>query len=496
MPDEMVTGRRRAWDPPSPTLRDVLAVIFRQQRVFLYTIPVVLLGAFLYGLLVPSYQAHMKMLLRRSRVDPVVTPQQNPPLDLSHQEITEEDVNSEVELLRDENLLRKVVEANGLAANHGWTFSLGGDPEDVRVARAVRRVARRLKVEPVRKTNLIAVSYDASDPATAAHVLQSLASFYVEKHKELHRLTGELPFFQQQAERSQKSLDAVESQVLDFSRGRGVVSAALERDLALQRVSEIESRHQQVRVDVEETARRIRSLQTKLEVFPERSTSLIRTAENAQLMETLKGKLLALELQRTELLTKYEPSYRVVQEVEKQIAQAQTAIAAEKLTPLHEETTEKDPNYEWAKAELEKAQVDQSTLATREQEIARELAAARSQAERLGEDAVHQQDLLRAMKTAEETYLLYAKKTEEARIGDALDERGIVNVAIAESPVAPVLPKHSGWMILLAGLMTAGATSTGIAFAVDYLDPALRTPEEVVTFLRVPVLASLPREIA
>lgn len=496
MPDEMITGRRRAWDPPAPTLRDVLAVIFRQQRVFLYTIPVVLLGTFLYGLLVPSYQAHMKMLLRRGRVDPVVSPQQNPPLDLSHQEITEEDVNSEVELLRDENLLRKVVEANGMATKHGWTFSWGGDLEAVRLARAVRRLASRLKVEPVRKTNLIAVSYDASDPATAAQVLESLAAFYVEKHKEVHRLTGELPFFQQQTERSQRRLDEVESQLLDFSRGRGVVSAALERDLALQRVSEIEFRRQQVRVDIEETARRIRSLQTKLEVFPERSTSLIRTAENAQLMETLKGKLLALELQRTELLTKYEPSYRVVREVEEQIAQAWAAIAVEELTPLHEETTEKDPNYEWAKAELEKAQVEQSALATREQGIARELSAARSQAQRLGEDTVRQQDLLRAMKTAEETYLLYAKKTEEARIGDALDERGIVNVAIAESPVAPVLPKHSGWMILLAGLMTAGATGTALAFAVDYLDPALRTPEDVVTFLRVPVLASIPREIA
>jgi hypothetical protein len=36
----------------------------------------------------------------------------------------------------------------------------------------------------------------------------------------------------------------------------------------------------------------------------------------------MKSKLLELELRRTELLTKFQPSYRLVREVEQQIAQA------------------------------------------------------------------------------------------------------------------------------------------------------------------------------
>jgi polysaccharide biosynthesis transport protein len=495
MPEEMLVSRERAANPPTPTLRDVLGVIFRQRRVFLYTFALVVLSMLLYGLLAPSYQAHMKVLLRRGRVDPAITAGQNPPLELSRQEISEEELNSEVELLRDESSLRKVVEANGLAKG-GWKLPLIGDSDDARAEHAVRKLARRLKVEPLRKTNLIAVSYEAADPAAAARILQSLQDLYLEKHKQVHRPTGQLPFFEQQTERSRQQLEQAESRLLDFSRGQGVVSAALERDLAIQRTSEIETRAQQVRVDAEEVSRRIRSLENTLEGLPPRSTAQIRTGENPQLMETLKGKLLALELQRTELLTKFEPSYRPVQEVDEQIRQAKAAIAAEQAAPPREETTEKDPNYEWAKAELEKAQVDQSAIAARQRVVTSELATARQGAQLLGEDAVHQQDLLRNMKTAEETYLLYAKKSEEARIGDALDERGIVNVAIAEPPVAPALPKHSALVILLAGLAAATATSTGLAFAADYLDPALRTPDEVVAYLHAPVLASLPRGVA
>jgi uncharacterized protein involved in exopolysaccharide biosynthesis len=100
------------------------------------------------------------------------------------------------------------------------------------------------------------------------------------------------------------------------------------------------------------------------------------------------------------------------------------------------------------------------------------------------------------MKTAEDGYLLYLRKSEEARIGDALDERGIVNVTIAEPPIAPALPQHSWLFILAVGFVGAAAASLLVAFIADYLDPAFRTPQELGDCLRMPVLASLPREIA
>ena len=100
------------------------------------------------------------------------------------------------------------------------------------------------------------------------------------------------------------------------------------------------------------------------------------------------------------------------------------------------------------------------------------------------------------MKTAEETYLLYAKKSEQARIGDALDERSILNVTVVESPQVPALPKYSTLTYVIVGLFAATITSTGLTFAADHLDPAFRTPEEVEATLNLPVLASLPREAA
>jgi uncharacterized protein involved in exopolysaccharide biosynthesis len=497
MSDEMVVSRKRGPGSSSPTLRDVLAVIFRRRPLFVGAFLVVLAGTVLYGWLMPSYQSRMKVLLRRGRADPMVTPEQKSPVEFARPEISEEELNSEVELLRDQDLLRVVVEENQLASDQGWKWiPLRQNSDEVRLARAVRLLGQRVKAEPIRKTNVIVVNYEAASPEQAAQVLRSLAHVYLEKHKQVHRPEGELPFFDEQSDRSRRALDQAESRLLDFSRDQGVVSAAMERDLALRRAGEIESGYIQTRVAIVETIHRIRALERQMLSLPQRSTSQIRTADNPQLLESLKAKLLELELKRTELLTKYEPGYRLVQEVEEQITQTQAAIAKEERAPIREETTEKDPNYEWAKAELGKARVELSATEARAKTIGSELASALLQARKLGEEAIWQQDLLTAMKTAEETYLLYARKSEQARISDALDERDIVNVAIVESPVAPVLPKHSPWTYLALGLVAAVTTSTGLAFAADYLDPAFRTPEEVVEYLNLPVLASLPREAA
>jgi capsular polysaccharide biosynthesis protein len=45
------------------------------------------------------------------------------------------------------------------------------------------------------------------------------------------------------------------------------------------------------------------------------------------------------------------------------------------------------------------------------------------------------------------------------------------------------------------GFVTAVTSGTGAAFAADHLDPALRTPEEVMLCLELPVLASMPEKI-
>jgi uncharacterized protein involved in exopolysaccharide biosynthesis len=449
--------------------------------------------AVLYAVAGMKYEATMKVMVRRGRANAPVTDQENAPLDLTRIVVTEEELNSEVELLRDDEVLRRVVRETDIGGRDWFHFLRIGEGNAERVERAARRLARQLDVEPLKKTNLIAIRYAAADPRIAARVLQSVEKAYLEKHMEVHRPIGEYRFFEQQAIESRRQLENAKRKLLDFTAVRGAVAAAQQRDLAVQKLSEVDAGYRQTKVDLAETRQRSWALEMQLEKLPERTTSQVRLADNPELLKALKSSLLDLQLKRTALLTKFEPSHRLVQEVEQQIAQAEAMIAAENALPLKDETTDKNAPYEWAKLELQKAQVQLKGLQARQEAMGAQQSAYQAMAQRLGEDAITQNDLLSSEKAAEDNYLLYVRKKEEARMDDALDQGGIVNVAIAEHPVAPALPVWSAWAVLAFGLAAAGVAGTGAAFSADYLDPAFRTPEDVLAYLNSPVLASLPR---
>ena len=493
MPEEDLIRQR--VQSPAPTLRELAMVLFRQRGVFVCVSGLVLTAAILYLFVGARYRADMKILVRPGRADAPVSAQENAPLDLTRLAIAEEELNSEVELLRDDEVLRRVVEEDGLGGRDWLHFLRLNEGHAERVERATRRLARKLEVAPVKKTNLITISYASDDPRLAARVLQSLANAYLEKHTVVHRPGGEVRFFEQQTGESRRELEQAQRNLLEFTSGHGVVAAAQERDLALQKLSEVDASYRQTRIELAETEQRVWGLEAQLAALPQRSTTQVRTADNPELLKALKSSLLELQLKRTELLTKFEPNHRLVQEVEQQIAQAQAAIAAESTSPVRDETTDKDTQYEWAKSELEKAQVQLKALQARAAATAVQEAAYRTTVRQLGEDAIAQDDLVSREKAAEDNYLLYVKKREEARMADALDQRGIVNVAIAEQPVASALPVWSAWTVVLVGLAAAGAAGTGAAFAADHLDPAFRTPDDVLAYLEAPVLASLPRGV-
>ena len=470
--------------PTSPTPRELAAILFRHPRLMAGTTGGVLLVTILFAVFSARYESHFRVLLRRGRIDPVISAQASS-LGFARPEITEEELNSEVELLRGRDLLKQVVMAAHLVPQET------PDPSP-RVERAVRKLAERLEIEALKKSNVIQVSLRDTDPERAARILKALSVAYVNKHTSVQRPTGEVDFFSKQTAESERRLRDSEARLVDFTRTRGVVFAAMERDIALQKLGEAGASYRQIDQDRVETERTVASLREQLKSFPSRSVTLKRWADNPQLLEKLKTHLLELQLKRTELLTRFEPSYRLVGEVDQEIDQTRASITSEALTPVRDETSDKDPNYEWARLELERAEVRLAGLQARQADALAQTSALRTIAQQMQSHSVDQQDLMRAAKANEDAYLLYLHKREEARISDALDQQHILNVAIAEHPEVPALPMHSSFAYLLAAFGLAIAFSVGAAFIAEYFDPTIRTPDEARALLDVSVLAWLP----
>ncbi len=488
---------------PSSTLRNFLTISFRQRRLIVGTFLGVFFAAVLVALLIPKkYQAEMKILVRPVRADSVVSPDLGPALQLRSQ-VSDEELESEAELFKSKDLLAKVVLACDLHKlgssslwNTIWDRAGGVDENaegDPKVARAVLALEKDLTVEPIRRTNLISVTYRAKDPQLVVRVLNSLANLYLEKHLAMHRAPGAFDFFRRQAEEYRKALANAETRLADFRREEGVVSPPLEKEIMVRKLADFEASLQESRATIAETRQRIRALETQLDSLPPRQTAQVRMADNPNLMQNLKSTLLQLELKRTELLGKFEPTYRPVQEVEAQIAKTREAISAAEKAPLRDETTDRDPTYEALRAELAKSKTELAGLKARATATTGLIQVYRKESQQLVQTEIRQQDMLRAAKAGEENYLLYLRKQEEARISDALDRQRISNVVVAEAATVPIEPKSRRLLIVALGGFLASVTSMISAFAADYWNPSFRTPEEVRSFLGSPVLAAIPK---
>ncbi len=121
----------------------------------------------------------------------------------------------------------------------------------------------------------------------------------------------------------------------------------------------------------------------------------------------------------------------------------------------------------------------------------------RSKQKQLALLTAHDEDLRRHVKIAEENYLLYHKRQEEARIAEELDRQKFLNVSIVERAAPPALPadRHRS-LIALLGLLVASFLALTAALVADYLDRPVRDAAHLEEASGLPVIASLTRSDA
>jgi uncharacterized protein involved in exopolysaccharide biosynthesis len=492
-------GTARHDAPSSLTLRDLMAVGFRHSEMVVRTFLAIFLVIALYILLRPrQYESEMKILVKQERVDPVVSSDESSPSQ-NWQTVSEAQLNSEVELLKSRDLLTKVVVATGLPERNKtgiaarlWTLLTSRMEKEVlanrlekgfssydqlRVARAVHAVEQELDVQPLRKSNVIRVSYTSADPTVSATVLRALADRYLEKHLAVHRPSGAFDFFDQQAEQYRKTLADYESRLAQYDREHGVVSGEVEKEIALRQLADVEGNERSTRAQIAETEHRIRALQAEAASTPARTTTEVRSG-SVRLAEQMQTTLTTLELKRIEMSQRFQPDYPPLQAVTSQIASLKASMAAAADSPAREETTGRDPTHAYLETELAKNRAELAALRARAGALAATAAAHRANALRLERIDLVEKDLSREVKQAEQNYLLHARKREEARVSNALDLRRFLNVAVSQEPTVPYQPSGIPRSLqLLLAAMFAGVSSVGLAFAADYREPqASRQP--------------------
>lgn len=469
-----------------------LTTILARRRVRIVVVFAVIFAAVVAGtLLTPKqYEARLKVLVKNERADMTISADRESTT-LIPGEVSEAQINTEIELLNNANLLREVVIRCGLDRLQHSGSSDPAERGSIEIEKAVARLRKDLDVSAVRKANIIQAQYADSDPERAAAVLGKLAELYMQEHLKVHGVPGTYEFFKGQAARYQHELEAAEAKVADFSRRENIVKLAEQKDVILQRAADAESALMQSDAAVRDYTSKISDTRQRLAATEPRILTQSRTVSNQYSVERLHTMLAELQNRRTQLLAKFRPDDRMVVEIEAEISDTQASLEkAMKLTGS-EQATDVNPLHQTLEADLDKDEAELAGIKARRESLVRQQQAYDQQLRRLSNDTAQYDDLARDQKEAEDNYLLYAKKTEEARIAESLDQQKISNVVIAETPSVPHVPSKPNVPLDLAlGALLAGFLSLGSAFGAEYMNDTVDHSADLEELTGLPVLAT------
>ena len=367
------------------------------------------------------------------------------------------------------------------------------EPEAVRVEGAINRLTKDLSITPVRKANIITVSYSSNSAQLSAAVLKKVGDLYLEKHLKLNHPAGASDFFKDKADEYEAQLKLSEQQLTDFQQSNNLVVLSQQKELTLQKTAEAKAKMLEADASLSEATNRIGRVEQQLAAIPKRIVTQSRQLPNQYSAERLNTMIVELQNKRTQLLTKFRPEDRLVREVDEQIRTTRDALShAEQKTSV-EEATDLNPLRQTLETELSRARLDQAGAKARRDTLAGQLQQYDASLRKLEGDTAKHDDLQREKKEAADNYQLYAKKREEARIADELDRQKITNVSIAEAATAAQIPSSPNRPVnLILGIVLAGVLTLGSVFSAEMLSDAVHTPRQLEALTGAMVLATVP----
>jgi uncharacterized protein involved in exopolysaccharide biosynthesis len=236
----------------------VVAVLFKRRRrilqVFAAQLVVVVIALLVRR---PEYEAEASVLVKYGReyVNRPEVGQERSLVTLTPEEV----LNSELQILTSEDLLREVVEAVGAARLYPGL--LGRAPT---VAEAARRFRKALDADAVKRSSVLRVAFRHPDPRVAADALHVLLDRYQQKHLQAFG-EGSLDFVQQQLRTYEDRLHESERRLEEFRQSSGVFAYDHQMRLLLERRADLAAQHRQAGVELAELERRISAQRQALE---------------------------------------------------------------------------------------------------------------------------------------------------------------------------------------------------------------------------------------
>ena len=360
--------------------------------------------------------------------------------------------------------------------------------------------------------NSFSVSFDANEARTAMRVTERLASLFVQENLEDRELLADQTdqFLKGQLEESKRRLLEQERALQDFrTKNNGRLPDQVSSNLQLLQGSQ--SRLQNLGEAANRDRDRLFALDKALSELPPATTTVTQpvplprrggdaasTATAAQLLEAARTELRGMQLRLKETHPDISRAKRVIAELEKKaeeeaLQQPLTAVGPATVTNtvVDRATQQRAEQIRMEITEVRARLESEKREATRLQDTINELSG-RVQAGPALESQLTQ--LMRDYQTLQDGYTNLLKKSEDSKMALRLEQRQIGEqfkiIDGARLPERPISPDR--FRINMFGILGGLALGLGLVGFLEYRDTSLKSDDDVMTTLALPVLAVIP----
>lgn len=477
--------------------RDFIRIwfIWKTNAVIIFLLIIGLVMLFAYGY-TPDYESKAKiLLLPRTSEGAIVSAGRDETRVAS---VSMEDINTGIELLTSGEVIKDTVRSFMKEGSGGvplkvpsttWSDHLSDfikkaineilifvrlkerlSPFDANV----KLLSSSIEVEPVAMSNIILVTLTAERPKAAAVVLNRLLDIYVKHHNYAFTKKERTRFFEEQTSGYRAKLEVAEKKLKEFQAKSSIVDLAKQNEANIELLSDFRRELKKAEVLYDEIRGRIQILRKSL-AENEHDIIITEAMRTFPSIVELKKSITSLLVKRSEIGMNFTPSSRVCKEVEGQIEVLRGEIRNEII-----KSTKTD-------------ELELKILLTKQKSLKNKIDGLHKDADSLNQKERILKELEREVELFRNNYMLYASKTEEARIYSEREKLDLANVSIADKadvPVKPAFPNRI--LMLLISVFVGFFAALGVPFLLEFLDHRLKSSEEVEGLLSLPVVCAFP----
>lgn len=470
------------------SLQEIIRMLFKQ-KMTIFIVFVVTSSVVTYGALVssPVYLAKSSFLVKPWKDDTrlgIGGNGQSMNLMLSQDEL----VNTEIQILTGRDLASKVIST--LTLQKMYPNLANTKKKDDAMDAAIEQFLKNLKVNAIRKSNVVDVTFQHINPNLASSALNLLLEEFKEKHLALHS-DPKSSFIGSQLANFEKKLKDSETNLHNYQQASKVFSLEEQRSLLLRQRSELDTAYKSTINAVSELRSKIPAIKTQLTALS-KSVNRYTPTERDKIVIEARTKQLELTLKEQELLRKYNENNPLVVEAKKNLDTV-TQYLKEQEENISVKVKTGNPLYQSVEADLFKAESELSALLSKCKTIKSQINQLDREVSTLDRSEARLQNLKREIVMNEKNYSAYADRQEDARISEVMNRLKMSNITIVQAADVPSKPARANkGLKIMMGILVALVLGVAIGYVIESIKGTFSDPESVETYLNVPVLLTVP----